>query len=555
MTQINTLQSLDVILEDVSAEINLSINSLELYSQSAENDDSIKKCLQHLNKLKGVFTLLEMQAALRLITDSASLVEGLPTRSEGSQQQLLEVISTALARLMRYVEYVSEKPYDLPQLLLPSVNHLRAANNSPLLGESVFFNFDSNIIQKDEDSNTAITETAAHNSRHFRQMYQIGLIEVLRQTNVSGGLKMMQKSMVKLNDECKSLSCPDLWWIAQSLLEGFIEHNLNLTKVRLKLFSRIDRQIRKVESSAQTVVEDNQLEENLLVKEMLYLAWISNEKTPLIATILKHFNLETAPFTDQQLKQEAEALRGPSNEAMNSISAALLEEIESIESVLHTNKDRNHELTNLEDTLKQMTNLSNLLSILQVDDQIIRLNVAIDLLKTAIDAKTKLSEKDTNILFIVLEGIRNAFDNSEISQHQGNDASSRNKLSNQQLQDCESTHKSVTTLIYEFTNFNANDQKPSLLKNIVPLLKDIQTGFEKLKVSDAKAILDGCIDFVSNHLMNHPHSTNKKAVELFADIIGSLEFYLETLKSTAKPSPQILEFSENSLKALEKIEK
>ena len=57
-------------------------------------------------------------------------------------------------------------------------------------------------------------------------MYQIGFIEVLRQTNVVGGLKMMQRSMKLLDEECPRPNSPNLWWIAQAMLDGYINNAL-----------------------------------------------------------------------------------------------------------------------------------------------------------------------------------------------------------------------------------------------------------------------------------------------------------------------------------------
>jgi len=81
-------------------------------------------------------------------------------------------------------------------------------------------------------------------------------------------------------------------------------------------------------------------------------------------------------------------------------------------------------------------------------------------------------------------------------------------------------------------------------------LGEIMHGFEQLNIIDMLPIIDGCQSFVTNYLVKHPHSISDQAIDLFADIIGSLEFYLETLKNTSKPSPRIIEFAENSLTEL-----
>ena len=553
MPQENSLQSLDLILEDVSAEINLSINSLDQYSRSKKSTKSLKKCLQHLNKLKGVFALLEMVGAQRLVLDVVTLIKDLSKRDEPSQTRLLEVISTALARLMRYTEHVNQKACDIPQLLIPTINFLRTAVNASPLSESAFFDAEFNTKRKGKDIKLVTSEATATKSRHFRQMYQIGLIEVLRQTNLLGGLKMMQKSLDKLDEECLRPSSPNLWYIAHGMLEGYIDNQLTLTKQRLKLLSRIDRQIRKIENKPENLLDDNKLELNLLTKEMLYLAWISDSSSQSLVDLYTHFKLKKPPINDARLRKELEELRGPSDQDYHSIAEALIAEIFSIRKTLDLGRENNYASLDLEQAMKQMVNLNNLLKILQVDDQIIRLSVAIDLVKKAHQEENQLTEKDCNILNIVLESISNAVEQSELSKYSGKRAQRREKLSKAQQVICDKTHMAVKQLIEMFIEFTSQKRKVSLLKQAGTLLAEIQKGFEKLRVEEAVSILNGCQVFMTHHLIKKPHTTSEDSINLYADIIGSLEFYLETLKFTAKPSSRILEFAENSLLHLNRL--
>ncbi|MDH5433787.1 MAG: hypothetical protein OEY19_07565 [Gammaproteobacteria bacterium] len=549
MSPTGTVQSLDMILEDVSAEINLSINALDQYSKAPDDPKTLEKCNQHLDKLRGVFTLLEMSGAIRLIADTKTLLSGLSERSEDTRRDVLETISLALARLMRYTEHVSNKPYDLPQLLLGSINHVRAANHLPQLGESVFFKYNSNLIRDDKDPTFIEQRIPAYHSRRHRQMYQMGLIEVLRQTNIGGGLKIMQKAVNKLDKDHLIYDAPNLWWIAQGMLDAFISQELNINKNRLKIFSRLDRQIKRAETNSAESSEDAKLELGLLEKEMLYLAWIGAGNSDLIDSVLSHYDLEKAPYSDKKIREEAEELKGPSASAFNSITEALLEEITAIEENMHLHKNSQHELTRLDDVLKQLTNLSNLLKVMQIDDQVIKIKVGLDLLQQAIDEKTNLNEKNTNILFIVLDGIRNALENSEFRQLTKGE-SDGSKLSSEEMKICDETHKRIKDLIAKFTDFVANGNDTSMLADIKPMLENIRSGFEQLQVKQVSSVIDGSVNFINQLTSSPPDQISQGSIELFADIIGSLEFYLETLKVTATPSKQILEFSESSLEQL-----
>lgn len=547
MSQVSALQSLDLILEDVSAEINLTINGLEQYSRDNQNVKPLKKSASHLSKLKGVFTLLEMQGAQRLVTDATSLIKSLPKKTPTTRQQLLFIVSTALARLMRYTEHVNQKPYDLPQLLLPAINSMRKSINAPELTESAFFTCDCNKPRGEKDLVLITSEESAEKSRHFRQMYHIGLIEVLRQTNVAGGLRMMQRAIKSLDGECPRPHSPNLWWIGIAMLDGFIHESLLLTRARLKIFSRLDRQIRQVENKPENFHQENRAETRLLAKEMLYLTMISGTDTQRVKNVLAHFNLERHHISDKMLRDETVEMRGPSEQDYHSIAETLLDEINNITDSLSNSRDNDFEPIDLKHTVKQMSNLNNLLKILQVHDQTIRLSVAIDLINNAINEEQNLTEKDINILFIVMESISQAVNDSELAKYSSTSSLRRTKLTKNQMTICEKTHKQVQQLMQSFLTFTKENRKTLLLKDVQASLKDVAKGFQKLKSDQAISIVDGCNVFVDYHLYKNPHSTSNYAINLFADIITSLEFYLETLKFTAQPSEKILEFAEDSL--------
>ena len=547
MSQVSSLQSLDLILEDVSAEINLSINGLEQYSKDSKDKQPLKKTIEHLKKLKGVFTLLEMQGAQRLVSDAIALIKSLPIKKKETRAKLLEIVTTALARLMRYTEHVNQKPYDMPQLLLPAINNMRAAINATTLSESAFFKGETRKPRANLRPVMVTTEESAEQSRHFRQMYQIGFIEVLRQTNVIGGLKMMQRSMTLLDEECPRPNSPNLWWIAQAMLDGYIHNALKVTKSRLKILARLDLQIRQVENKPTHILNDNRAETRLLAKEMLYLSTISGADTEIINQVLDHFEIASTELTDSLLRQESEAMRGPSDKDYHSIAETLLEEIHVLEDAIHNSQENEFEPLDLPQTLKQITNLNSLLKILQVDDQAARLSVAIDLLTKAIEEDMALEDKDINILKIVLESISKIVNESELAKYSSKAAVRRSKLEPEKLVICEQAYKDVQILIKEFLSFTQQNRKQILLKKVREQVDKILEAIKLLDSQAAVQVMEGCKVFLDYHLTKNPHSTSEKAINLFADIVSSLEFYLETLKFTAKPNNQIMEFAQDSL--------
>ena len=548
MSPINTLQSLELILEDVSAEINLSINALDSYAHAPDKPRKLDKSLSHMGRLKGIFTLLEMPGAQRLLVDAIAVIKGLAKRR--NQRPLLEAVSISLASLMRYIEHVSHKDVAIPQLLLPSINELRSVVKAPQLSEATFFECDPTLQRENKPPAFLTTDESAAKSRYFRKMFQIGLIEVIRNTNRSGGLNMMQKALQKLDDECPRPNSPNLWWIGSTMLEGFISQQLALTHSRLKILSRLDRQIRKVENKKEDLLDSNRRDTHLLTHEMLYLVSICENDLPSVVSLKAHFGIAESPVTDKILQQEHKELRGPSAQDYHSIADALFDEIEGISKLIQHTSENPYTQSELEQALKQMSNLNSLLRLLKIDEHIVRLDVAIDMLEKAINGSQKLLRKDFNILSIVLKSINDAVESSDLLKYSGKGVSKK-RLSPSLTKVCHKAHSQVKQLINDFISFNQNEQNKQLLKHAPELLEKINQGFRQLNIDQSEPIIEGCQGFIKTILPKDSPPVTQESVALFADIIGGLEFYLETLNHTAEPSSGILDFANNSLAQLE----
>jgi hypothetical protein len=551
-----SLQTLDLILEDISAEINLAINALDSFGRDIQAPKKLAKSLQHLTKCRGIFELLEMPAASLLVQDCIKIVKKLKKLQSLEKNKYLELLSTSLVGLIRYVEYVNLKNTALPELLLPTINYIREVVNAPLIAESHFFKVDPNLPRPEKLISSLISEEVAAKSRHYRQQYQIGLIEVLRQTNITGGLKMMQKSMHKLDLECARARCPNLWWIAQVMMDGFIEQKIRLTPNRLRLFSKIDRQIRNLENRPLNRTSDAKKEMLQLATEMLYLASISHADSKQWQLLSKHFDLQASTLSEQAILEQQQDLKGPTERDYHSIAEALIEETGKIEKSMLNISTNEFNARSYQAVLKQMTGLQNLLKILQVEEQVMRLSVAIDLIENSLQQKQMLSEKDTNILFLVLKNIASAVSESKLARYSKGESQGRARISEAKLKICEKTEAAVKQLIQGFGLLNLQGDTAITADELKPLkqsLNEITLGFKQLNVLKALPILDACQSFLEHHFVHVISNQHEQTVEYFADIVSSFEFYLETLKFTADPSARIFEFAEASMNQLESL--
>ena len=123
---------LDSMVEDTK-------NSLQLYIEDISNISELNHAYRILEKIVGVLQLMQMHGAVMLARELneviKSLVEGNAQRVDEAQ----EVVSRGILRLAEYIDHVQAGRKDIPIVLLPLMNDLRASRDAPLLSENVLF--------------------------------------------------------------------------------------------------------------------------------------------------------------------------------------------------------------------------------------------------------------------------------------------------------------------------------------------------------------------------------------------------------------------------------
>jgi len=549
-----SLDSLNLVQDDLLKEINFAINALDSYLQIKDNNKALIKSINHLSRSKNIFNIFEMKGAQLLVIESIALIKSLTKHSSHSViSNQLDIVSTSLVHLSHYVEYISQKQKDIPEILIPVINDIRKAIGKPANNEAIFFDFDIN--QASQNGHPSLNNNIDNiaQSRYFRQIYQIGLIEVLRKTNTRGGINMMIKALKKLETHCTHQSFNLFWWIAQAALIGFRENKLSLTSLRMKILSSIDREIKHIEYDHQLPLETAIINTNQLAKNMLYLLSLIEGENAIIDEVKTHFNVSNSPFSEIFLQHEFINIKKPSNNDFKSIGNTLIEEIDIIEGSVLFDKQGSFSADDMYESIKSIKNLNNLLKILHIENETLRLSRMIIIANKAVEEGVPLKDNEQKVLLLVLSSIKKLIAEDRLGNNSIESQKTSDKLTLAAEEIRQLGHKKIKRIMSEIHIFIENRRKVLLLQNIPELINDVSHAFEKLGVTATTSILSRVSLFVENHLMRHPKKISNESLEFFADIVGSLEFYLETLEQTTTPSIQILEFAQASLKQLNRI--
>ncbi|MGD8235072.1 MAG: hypothetical protein PVJ65_02915, partial [Chromatiales bacterium] len=133
----------EITLGWVSNEINNSLvqakQYLEAYQEHGDSDD-LEACWSQMHHLRNTLIVINLHGASMLTDELEAVLKFLLKRNiSGKEEDILQAIFSGILSLQDYLERIEKGAPDVPVILLPVLNELRASRQKHLLSESAFF--------------------------------------------------------------------------------------------------------------------------------------------------------------------------------------------------------------------------------------------------------------------------------------------------------------------------------------------------------------------------------------------------------------------------------
>lgn len=312
--------SLSLVRDELFITMEQTEQSLEHFIAERSDGSLLQQAVENLQQIRGTLNLIELTGAELLAQEMLQLATDIPVGAGDERNAQLSAMSTGLHVLRRYLETVDMLRQEMPELLLPAINEVRKGNGQPQLPESFFFSVRLDPQRPPCPPRPAANDVAGE-ARRLRQMYQVGLLGLLRDDNAQASLKLMGRAMGRLDALFAGAPRGRLCWVAAASLEAVVDGRLLPRKERKQLFARLDRELRHL------LLNPQQETPRSLLKELLYLVALADSHGPLATQVREVFGLTPLPFTDHMLEDAYQRLTGPGQAVLRSLSTAIRDEL------------------------------------------------------------------------------------------------------------------------------------------------------------------------------------------------------------------------------------
>ena len=352
-------------LDDCLAKIR---ENLEAFAENTDVKEPLRFVQDELERLNLTFLTMNQQGA-SILTDEMIAVGGhMLHTSEGNPHDSLSALTDAVIVLPSYLDRLQAGHEDLPILLLPTLNELRATYDECLLSEGTLFapDLDQIIPELSGSEADAVGDSLFGAwSKKMRSQYQGALLAWLKEQSKDRLLTPMQ-------DVCRTLyirlgrnELRRLWWIAELIMRGLQDEAIDNDLPLRRLFARLDLTLKAMIEGGENGPASDTI--TALSRALLFHAAQARPGSKATDVLRLRFKLEELIPDREALLRARGAVTGRDAGLFRSIGEAIREELGQVKDTLDMelrtgrieSEQRAHSLASLRqlsDTL-QMLNL------------------------------------------------------------------------------------------------------------------------------------------------------------------------------------------------------
>ncbi len=512
-------------------------------------------CLTYVHQVQGTLQMVEFFGAALLAEEMEHLVQALIDGRVANQGEALEVLMQAILQLPVYLDRIQTARRDLPMVVLPLLNDLRAARGEKLLSETSLFapDMSARVPALSSESIAALrTNELPQLLRKLRQMLQVALVGVIRSQDLPTNLGYMARVFARLETLCKDAPLAALWQIASGMVEGLANGSVaNGASVRT-LLRQVDKELKRlVEQGADGI---NQPAPDELNKNLLFYVAKASAQSPRLQSLKQQYRLDEALPDSDVIDEERARLAGPDRDAMRSVVGALCEELVRVKDSLDlfVRSDRK-QLSDLDALMGPLKQIADTLAVLGFGQPRKVIADQLDVVHGLSQGKQEPSDAvlmDVAGALLYVEAtlagmVGPAEDSREDSHLPTTDVGQIHQLV---IKEARNGLEQSKDAIIEFIASQWNHEH---LARVPELLTQVRGGLAMIPLTRAADLLNACNRYIQEQLLARKAVPNWQNLDTLADAITSVEYYLERLaEDHATQGDLILDVAEESLESL-----
>ncbi|MEY4760364.1 MAG: hypothetical protein RLZZ200_220, partial [Pseudomonadota bacterium] len=549
-------QALDAVSREIGVSLAEARVSIEAFVEQPENVALIRHCADELKRVRSVLQVVGVHGGALLAEEMGEVARYLAAKvsERRNQTESLEALMRALVQLPNYVDRVLGGGRDLPLVLLPLLNDLRAVRGAPLLSEGTLMVLDlkSDRLPHRRAEADAQSMPIGEMARRLRPRFQLGLVGWIRADRTDQNLALLADVATQVEQAATEQPVFQLWWVIGAVLEALRAQGIEDGVSVKRLIGLGDRELRRLQDEGEARYAKSPPED--LLNNLLFYVARATSQGPRVTAVRASFRLgELLPATDA-IEQERENLAAPSVKLMHTVAAAIREDLAKVKDVLDIFQRRGGSAPEeLETQLEMLRKISDTLGVLGLGQQRTIVQDQVARLEPLLATHEQPPEGLLVDIAAALIGVEDRLDEELVGT-----VSPRRPGQGSEPADVDFQHLQAAVLRESLVNLAqvkelvthdlAGAVGPARAEVSKVLLRGIEAGLMMLGKTRAVGVC-GRIGELVDRLLRPGAAASQALLEWVADAIVSLEYYMETVQAGRSDPWYMLENADAALDA------
>ncbi|MFN2337552.1 MAG: Hpt domain-containing protein, partial [Gammaproteobacteria bacterium] len=513
--------------QELDDTLNQARQALEAYAQNPDDQAQMSFCAAHLHQVFGTLQMVELYGASLLAEEMEQVAKALLEGGIRKPDDAYDVLMRSMLQLPDYLERLMRGGRDIPLVLLPLLNDLRAVRGENLLSENAMFSPDlSRPIPDDVRDYTG--EDVRQLAKSLRHQYQVGLLAWYREQNPNEALQKIGAVLQRLQRASGSDASARLWWLAGGLVEAMRDGALEVSLSTKLLMGQIDRQLKKLIDTGEQDFE-KQLPTDLQKNLLFYIAHAEGSGLGIEA-IQNTYQLKSLLPDHDEVAEAQDSMSGHNLDLLQTVAVAVKENLARVKDGLDLfQRGGCEQLASLQPVAETFKSLGDTLGMLGLGAPRKAILEKAELARDIIAGKYEANESTLMDIASTLLFVENSLDG--VSGGRRIDAASAEDAEFDQvmvvvLQEAISDMARAKDAITAFMD----EQDAGLLKEVPQLFNQVKGGLLLLGREKAGALVDAVGRYVARDLIERRVEPDTDTLDSLADAICGVEYYLEGQK-------------------------
>ncbi|MEO7557550.1 MAG: Hpt domain-containing protein [Gammaproteobacteria bacterium] len=524
-------------------------HALEAFAANPAEIAQMRHCANQLQQVRGTLQMIELHGPAQLAGEMEELALTLLNDTARQQDATYELLMRAILQLPDYLERLQMGHPEHPLALLPLLNDLRAARGQRPLAGGALFAPNLNVFKPGSTPTKPAQNIAGFGgdirtvARKLRPSFQLALVNFHRDTQAVEHVEQLIKVIQQLEQFSHAESLVQLWWVTGGVLESLTQGGL-LSNISIPLLGQVDRQIKRLIDLGEE--EWAAAPPRSLIRDLLFHVTQAQSVGARVMEIKQAFNLNQF-LPDANAAGVDDAPGAPNRELIHTVAIAIKEDLAKVKDGLDIFvRSEQRSVSDLEPLATILRQTGGTLGMLSLDtgrDLMLR-QVAV--LQRMIEENGVLNEASLVELASALLRVESSLDALEAKQAETAGAADAEQVEYRQVLnavvkeakvDISRVKDAIISFVTQPTQYNLLDNAPHLIKQVMGSLA-------MLAEFRAAELLGICKKYIAEELLEQRVVPDPERIETLADVIVSIEYYLEALDEDRTDRATILDLAQ-----------